>query len=223
MKIIIILLVTLLALPAYAQRKGKGRTNWNKGEAGERGALREEALLDHLDTHKWRKDPEATDKRPENLVEYHNHTYRRIVRLLHHGSITEENGKLFKVKHTNITEHGKELRGDGELTSEEKAELRGMLDELNDQINAALDDAEKASKRTPILNHAQHRFEEQIEFGERSGRLSSGEASRLKRDLAKLNALEEKAKAGGLTTREREKLFEEAAEIARELHKELRD
>ena len=185
--------------------------------------MREEALLDHLDTHKWKKDPEAADKRSENLVEYLNHTYKRIVRLLHHGSITEENGKIFKVKHTTITQNGKDMRLDGELTSEEKDEIRSQLDDLNDEINAALQESEKASQRTPIFNHVQHRFEEQIEFGERSGRLSSGEASRLKRDLAKLNALEEKAKSGGLSTREREKLFEEAAELARELSKELRD
>ncbi|MCH7224762.1 hypothetical protein [Haloferula sp. A504] len=229
MKIIpILLLSALLIPPAFAQKPGKGRkpnhrAAWNQRDAGERGAMREEQLLDHLDTHKWKKDPEATDKRPSNLVEYHNHTYKRIVRLLHHGSITEENGQIFKVKHTTITQNGKQMRADGELTEEERAELRGALDDLNDEINAALEESEKASQRTPILNHAQHRFEEKIEFGERSGRLSSGEASRLKRDLAKLNALEEKAKAGGLSTREREKLFEEAAELARELNEELRD
>ena len=85
--------------------------------------MEEEALLDHLDTHKWKKDPAATDQRPANLGEYHNRTYQRIVRLLHHGAITEEDGLFFKQTHTQITEDGRELRADGELTEEDKETL----------------------------------------------------------------------------------------------------
>lgn len=185
--------------------------------------MKEEALLDHLDTHKWKKDPEATDKRPENLGEYLNRTYQRIVRLLHHGALTEKDGLAFKMTHTDITTKGKSMRAQGELTSEQKEEIRGELDTLNDDINAALKAAEEGSERSPILNRVQHRFEEQIEFGVRSGRLSNGEASRLKRKVAKLAEIEEKAKDGGLSTREREKLFEEAKEIGRELREDLLD
>lgn len=189
----------------------------------ERAAMREEALLDHRDTHKWKEDPGALDNRPENLGEYSNHTFKRIVRLLHHGAITEEDGKDFKETHTAITTDAKAMRADGELTEAQKDQIRGWLDGLNDNINAAIKDAEEGDQRSPILNHVQHRFDEQIEFGERSGRLSKGEASRLKRMVAKLADLEDREKEGGLTTREREKLFEEAKEIARELRQELND
>jgi len=229
MKITPLLILAAIAIPLHAAPPGKARVKGGqvkvRGGAGieERAAMREEAVLDHLDTHKWKKDPEATDKRPENLGEYLNRTYQRIVRLLHHGAITEKDGLTFKMTHTDITTEGKSMRAQGELTPEQKQELRGRLDTLNDDINASLKEAEEGSQRSPILNRVQHRFEEQIEFGVRSGRLSNAEASRLKRKVEKLAAIEEKAKDGGLTTREREKLFEEAAEIARDLRKDLMD
>jgi len=227
MKTLPILLLALFVLPAAGQgHKGAkfgGRPGVTKENIGENAAMREEQLLDHLDTHKWKKDPEATDVRPTGLTEYHNRTYQRIVVLLRHGALSEGNGKLFKETHTRITEHGRALNSDGELTDAEKAELRAQLDGLNDDINAALKTAEEASERTPLLNQAQHRFQEQIEFGVRSGRLSTGEANRLSRMVEKLERLEEREKAGGLSTRDREKLFEEAAELAREIHKELKD
>lgn len=230
MKIIPITLITVLSLPLLAappggKARGKGVNLRGIGGAPieERAAMREEAVLDHLDTHKWKADPEATDKRPENLGEYLNRTYQRIVRLLHHGSITEKDGLAFKMTHTDIVAEGKSMRAEGELTKEQQTEIRGQLDELNDSMNASLKDAEEGAERSPLLNRVQHRFDEQIEFGERSGRLSKAEATRLKRQVAKLAEIEEKAKEGGLSTREREKLFEEAKEIARELRQQLLD
>ena len=225
MKTLVICISSVLIINTFAgpphRRGGKG----DRAErVGEHAAMREEQLLDHRDTHKWKSDPAAKDQRPSNLGEYHNRTFQRIVRLLHHGALAEEDGLKFKKQHTEITVKGKEMRAEGELSEEQRSELRGDLDALNDAINASLLDAEKASARTPILNHMQHRFEEQIEFGERSGRLSKGEASRLKREVAKLGKLEERLKDGnGLKTSERERLFEEAAELRREIMKELKD
>ena len=146
------------------------------------------------------------------------------MRLLHHGALTEEDGLAFKKLHTEITVMGKQMRAAGELTDEQVAELRAQLDGLNDIINASLQEAEKAANRTPILNHMQHRFQEQIEFGVRSGRISTGEASRLKRKVESLGKLEDRLKdASGLSTRERERLLEEAAELRREITKDLND
>jgi hypothetical protein len=186
-----------------------------------RAAMHEELLLDHLDTHKWKKDPYATDQRPEDLGRYHNRTFQRIVKLLKHGAITEENGKIFKEKHTDITQFAQGARAAGNFTPEMQAECRDMLDTLNDEINATLKAAEEGANRTPILNRMQHRFEEKIEFGLRSGRLSDGDASRLTRMVEKLKRLEERAKERGLSTRNREKLFAEAREISREIEKAL--
>jgi hypothetical protein len=200
---------------------GPGAGPIPRERGAERAAMREELLLDHLDTHKWKKDPEATDVRPEDLGQYHNRTYQRIVRLLTHGAITEENGKAYKEKHTEITQLAQGARTAGNFTPEMQTEVRGMLDALNDEINAALKAAEEGANRTPILNRMQHRFEEKIEFGERSGRLSQGEVGRLKRMVEKLKRLEERAKEGNLSTRDREKLFAEAGQIASELEKAL--
>lgn len=227
MKTLPILLSVLLIVPAVGQLRKRpkfhGRPNLGKEEIGKHAAMKEEEILDHLDTHKWKKNPEATDKRPNGLNEYHTRTLRRIVVLLRHGALSEEQGKLFKETHTTITERGKQLNADGELSESERAELRSKLDGLNDDINSALQAAEEGDQRTPLLNQTQHRFEEKIEFGVRSGRLSSGEASRLTREVEKLKRMEEREKAGGLSTREREDLFEEAAELAREINKELKD
>ncbi len=228
MKTTIATLCSLLLLIQVDARPPGGRPPGGPGirpvpteRGAERAAMHEEMLLDHLDTHKWKKDPEATDVRPEDLGHYHNRTFQRIVKLLTHGAITEENGKSFKEKHTAITQFAQAARAAGNFTPEMQAETRGKLDALNDEINAALIAAEEGANRTPILNRMQHRFEEKIEFGVRSGRLSNGEAGRLTRMVEKLKRLEERAKDGGLSTRDREKLFAEAGEIARELHQAL--
>ncbi len=228
MKLLSILILTALAVPAMGQlgprkKKAPGRPSITKEAVGKNAAMREEQVLDKVDTHKWKKDPEAIDKRPTGLNEYHTRTLRRIVVLLRHGALSEEKGKFFKEEHTAITLQGKEMNADGELSAAEKETLRGRLDRLNDDINAAIEDPEEGDQRTPLLNMTQHRFEERIEFGVRSGRLSKGEASSLTRKVESLKRMEDREKAGGLSTREREKLFEEAAEISREINKELKD
>lgn len=225
--ILSILLFAAITLPAYGQlgKRGPrpGRPGITKEEIGKHAAMREEQLLDQIDTHKWKKDPEATDKRPSGLTEYHTRTLRRIVALLRHGALSEEKGKFFKEEHTSITLQGKEFNKDGELSAEERETLRGRLDKLNDDINAAIEEAEKGDERTPLFNQTQHRFEEKIEFGVRSGRLSKGEAATLTRKVESLKRLEEREKSGGLSSREREKLFEQAAEVERDINKALKD
>ena len=226
MKILPVLLLIALSLPAYSQPGKKnrpGRPGISKADAGKQAALREEQMLDRADTHQWKKDPEALDKRPTGLNEYHTRTLRRIVVLLRHGALSEEKGKFYKECHTEITLQGKQFKADGELTEREREILRGRLNELNDKINDAIEEPETGSERTPLLNMAQHRFEERIEFGVRSGRLSKGEASKLTRMVESLKRMEDREKAGGLSTREREKLFEEVAELNRELNRELKD
>ncbi len=227
MKLLSLIILTALAIPAMGQlgprKKAFGRAGISKDAVGKNAAMREEQALDRVDTHQWKKDPEAIDKRPTGLNEYHTRTLRRIVVLLRHGALTEEKGKFFKEDHTAITLQGKEMNSDGELSAAERETLRGRLDQLNDNINGAIEEPEQGDQRTPLLNMTQHRFEERIEFGVRSGRLSKGEASSLTRKLESLKRMEEREKSGGLSTREREKLFEEAAELNRELNKELKD
>jgi len=77
---------------------------------------------------------------------------------------------------------------------------------------------------TPVLDSRQKHMEEKIDFGARSGRLSTGEANSLKRKLERLYSLEDRMKAKEqLSTRDREKMFAEANELRRELHKKLID
>ena len=228
MKITSMLATVTLALVALEsanaqQRKGLGRGK-NKEKAAERSALWEGFKLDKKDTHGRQSTP-GKDRRPENLDIYHKVTYERIVTLLKAGKIKTEEGTEFKLAHTEVTIAMKESKlSEGSLSSGRKDALRKELDKINDSINAVVQEGDQGDKRTPTLNTAQHRFEELIEFGKRSGRLSSGEASRPNRKLSSLERLEERLKNGAsLSDRERVQLHEEAIEIRREIFKELKD
>ena len=232
-------LITTLTLIAFATctiaaPRGNGKGN-HKGKNGhrhgkhnqenvaERAAIKEEARLDHVDTHKWKKDPTARDHRPDNIRDYATHTQQRIVKLLTLGALEEADGTTFKTRQTAIVTDAKKASADG-LNEAEKKNIRASLNGLNDDINKSIQDAEQGDARTPMVNRSQHKIEEQIEFGIRSGRLSTLEASSLKRKVAKLEKLEERLKKGdSLSTSERERLMEEVIEIKRDLHKDMRD
>ncbi len=214
-------ILTAATLPnASAQARARlWRDHGNRGLNGERGAMREEALLDKKDTHGplgvWEKD-----RRPADLERYHAATYDRIRALLASGALAEAQGTVFKKRHEEITAELIARRAEG-LTDTTRSEVRGELDKLNDEINAIIKTADQGDLRTPILNAKQHGIEEKIEFGERSGRLSKSEASSLRRKLGRVQDLEQRLKDGNLTTRERERLHEEANEVIVDLHREL--
>ena len=146
----------------------------------------------------------------------------RVVRLLTMGALEEADGDKFKDRHTTIVTAAKAANADG-LDEAEKKTIRDQLNTLNDDINAAIKEPEQGDKRTPVVNRSQHRFEEKIEFGERSGRLSTLEASSLRRKLKRLEDTEDRLKTGQLSSNERERLMEEVIELRRDLMKELRD
>ena len=223
MKITNILAITAIALVSIESASAQRRKAVRKGKVAEHSALKEEFRLDRRDTH-GNQAEEGKDRRPEDFEAYHKVTYGRIVALLKAGKIDEAQGTDFKLAHTEVTNLIKEAKSSTSLTNGRKATLRKHLDKINDDMTAVAGAGDEGDKRTPTLNRAQHKFEEAIEFGERSGRLSTGEASRLKRELDRLERLEERLKAGSsLSERERIKLHEEALEIRRELLKELKD
>ncbi|MBC8126577.1 MAG: hypothetical protein H8M99_05455 [Gloeobacteraceae cyanobacterium ES-bin-144] len=211
-------IIASVILPISTTHAEPRNGKWKNGEGG---ALREEAILDRLDTHGplgvWEKD-----RRPADLERYHILTYQRIRGLLVNGSLSEQQGADFKKTHEQITAELQAEREQG-LTDTSRALIRGKLDKLNDDINAVVKKATEGNERTPLLNRKEHRMEELIAFGERSGRLSKAEAASLRRKLASLQKLEERLKDGGISTRDREKLQKEANEIAMDLHRELKD
>jgi hypothetical protein len=215
------ILAAAVPLASVQARPPHRNGHWKGGGNGEEAAMREEALLDKRDTHGplgvWEKE-----RRPADLERYHSITFARIRGLLANGSLTEENGTTFKKRHEEITALLTAKRAEG-LTDASRAEVRGQLDELNDDINTVVKKAEAGDLRTPVLNQKQHLIEERIEFGERSGRLSKGEAATLRRKLERLQDLEERLKDGQLSTREREKLHKEANEVIADLHRELKE
>ena len=202
-------------------KKGHHHRKGNIDKKAENAALREEAILDRKDNHTWKKDPTTRDHRSDNLREYTNHTYKRIVKLLTMGALKETDGNTFKKRHTDIVTAAKEANQDN-LSADEKQTIRRQLDVLNNDINAAIKAPEKDDNRTPIVNHAQHRFEELIAFGIRSGRLSTLEASSLRRKVKKLEDTEKRLKTGKLSSNERERLMKEVIELNRDLKKALR-
>lgn len=187
---------------------------------GKGSALREEELLSKRDTHGplglWEQE-----KRPQELKVYHTMTFKRILGLLANGKLTEEQGSTFKTVHEEITADFTAKRADG-LSEEERQSVRAALNQLNDDINAVVGKAEEGNARTPLLNLKQHRMEERIQFGERSGRLSKGEAATMRRKLERMQDLEERLKKNDLSTRERERLHEEMNATLIELNQKLR-
>lgn len=221
----ITLLTSISIGSASAQLKKRAAIRKSNHDAKrvEISAAREEFRNDLKDTHGSQAEV-GKDIRPSEFSVYHKRTIERISALLRAGKITEEHGTEFKLAYTEITTLIKEAKETDKLTSGRQAALRDDLDELNDAISAVVMEGDEDSKRTPILNKRQNRYEEMIEFGERSGRLSTGEASGLRRDVERLAKLEERLKNGAeLSTREREKLHEEMLEVQKELRKEITD
>ncbi|MGJ8676005.1 MAG: hypothetical protein ACSHX0_00665 [Akkermansiaceae bacterium] len=209
-----------LAAP-FSGTKGKtGRTIGKSDNIAERIALIEDSINDQKDSHTWQKDENTRDYRPDNIQLYTNHTYRRIVHLLKIGALEESDGTVLKAKHADIIVLGKAANEDG-ISESEEAEIRRHLNDLNDQINASIIDQEEGTDRTPLVNKAQHRFEEMIEAGVKNDRLSTLEASSLRRKLAKLETKEASLKAGELSTSEHERLIKEVMEIRKDLMKAL--
>jgi len=230
MKTRLIPCLTLLAgLGALAQagplRPGPlapGRGDVGRGDVGgAASAMREEAMLDKRDTHGpmgvWDKD-----RRPKDVPTYHSVTFARIRGLLVDGTLSEAQGTTFKKEHEAI---GVTLKAalEGGLDATEAGDIRSRLDKLNEAINEAVAKGKAGNPETPLLNYKKHRMEEAIEFGERSGRLTGGQASRMRRDLEQIGSLEERLKGKELSTREREKLHEQANELILKLRRELID
>lgn len=213
--------LSLITGSVMAKKPGKHRHHRNHD--GENGAIREERILDQKDTHGAQTE-EGKDRRPSNTSTYHEYTYKRIKALLKSGKITEAEGTEYKALHTAVTESIAEAKKDGTLTKEEINSIRKALDDINDTLTAIAGNGEVEEERTPLLNRRQHQFEEAIEAGLKSGRLSTLEANGLKRKLARLTSLEDRLKRDKeITKSEREKLFKEIAEIGREMMKDLRD
>jgi len=222
------LIVCSLILPLSAKPNfgGDGKRKDHKKDKAKRLAVREELRNDHTDTHtlaKLNQDPEAKDFRPADLGAYTKHSLRRIVRLNTMGALETEDANQLKEEHASIVKSANDAKADGDVSKEEREEYRASLDSLNDEINALFTAPEEGDERTPIVNRAQLRLESRIDAGERSGLISSGKASSLRRDLESLNRTEKRLKSGDLSTRDREKLMEEALEVRREITKALMD
>ncbi len=221
--VIVLCSIATLASAAPRGAKGKRHRKESADKAAERIANKEEAILERKDAHAWQKDPDAKDHRHKNLRIYTNHTYKRIVRLLALGALKVDDGTEFKSRHAAIVKDAKAADENG-LDAAEKKAIRAGLNTLNDDINAAIVEPEEGNARTPLVNRAQHRFEQRIAFGVKTGRLSTLEASSLRRKVAKLESYEEKLKAGDdLSSSQRERLMKEVVELRRDLNKALRD
>lgn len=212
--------LTLIAGTASAKKPWKRH---HKDIDGKNGAIIEEHIIDQKDTHGADVE-EGKDRRSSNISTYHTQTFTRIKALLKSGKITEAEGTEYKTIHTEITESLSAAKKDGALTSDEIKSIRKELDGVNDTLTLIAGNGELDEERTPLLNRIQHRIEEFVESGLKSGRLSTLEANGIKRDLARLVSLEDRLKSDKeITTKEREKLFTEAGEIRREIYRKLRD
>lgn len=227
-KLIILTTATALLLPLTA-KPGKRGPGPGKGkhqeEIAKRLAFEEEKRNDFVDNHTLRdlnQDKEAKDHRPDDLGMYTRHTLQRIIRLNAMGALEEADANDLKNEHARLVSAAKDAAQDG-VTEEEKKEYREGLDALNDDINSRFQEGDEGDNRTPMVNRAQLRLDETIEAAVRTGRISDAKANSLRRDLEALERKEERAKSGELSTREREKLIEEALEVRKEIMDEILD
>ncbi len=207
-----------------AKKPGKHRHHrHDKKNNGENGAIAEERILDKKDAHGAQIE-EGKDRRSTNLNTYHKYSFSRIKALLRSGKITEAQGTEYKKIHATITKSLADAKKDGTITQGESKSLRDDLDLLNDVMTVVAGKGEQEKERTPLLNSIQHRMEEAIAAGRKSGRLSTLQANGLQRKLKSLAGLEERLKKDAeISKNEREKLFKEIAEIKRDIRKALRD
>lgn len=234
-KLVIALTISAVVLPLTAKplgpkggggKGGKGGKGDRTEELAKRMVLKEEERTHIKGDHTLADingNPETKDFRSNNIGDYTKHTIHRIVKLNAMGALTAADAVYLKDKHGEILQSAKASAADGDVTEAERNTYRAALDGLNDEINEKFQGAESAEKRTVMANRAQLRFEEKIDAGEASGRLSSGKASSLRRKLDSLERSEERLKTGELSTRDREKLMEEVLEVRQEIMEALLD
>lgn len=106
---------------------------------------------------------------------------------------------------------------------ENKAEKRAAKEEAAVAKKDFKEETTQGDDATPLLNKKQKKLEKRIAAGVKSGKLSTGEASSLRRKLNSLARYEATLKAGELSTSERERLHKKSLEVTRAINKELKD
>lgn len=106
---------------------------------------------------------------------------------------------------------------------ENKAEKRAAKEEAAVAKKDFAEEKIQGDDATPLLNKKQKKLEKRIAAGVKSGKLSTGEASRLRRKLNSLARYEATLKSGELSTNDRERLHKKSLEITRAINKELKD
>lgn len=106
---------------------------------------------------------------------------------------------------------------------ENRAEKRAALEEKALKKKDFKEEESQGSDATPLLNRKQKHLEKRISDGVKFGRISTGEASSLRRKLASLARYEATLKAGKLSTNERERLHKKSIEISKQINKALKD
>ena len=141
-----------------------------------------------------------------------------IAKHLINDQISDKLGAVLLAKTEAVGEKSLANFGRGELTDEQATKVKAALRDIHAELKEKSIERPDPAIRTPDLNKFQLEAAEVIRFGEESGTLSAGKASSLNRKLAKLESKEQSAKSGGeLSDRDRENLFEEARELAKDL------
>ncbi|MES1202515.1 MAG: hypothetical protein ABUS57_13815 [Pseudomonadota bacterium] len=73
------------------------------------------------------------------------------------------------------------------------------------------------------INQRQMELSRQVEFGQRSGRLTVGEARGLRSDLRQIDYMESRFRRNGLNWQERSELDRRLDQVQNDLQRELRD
>jgi hypothetical protein len=217
--------LTLIAGTASAKKPWKRHHKDIDDRNGKNAALIEERIINEKDIDIELLE-ECKDKRSSDINTYHSETLTRIKAMQKSGKITEVEVSEYKSSHEAITRSISDAKKDGTMTSNEIKSIRKGLDDLNDTLTVIAGDEKINLRRTPVFNRQLEEVKELADFGTKSGRLSTAEASKVNRDLESLEKLEQQIKEDQeteLSTKEREKLFQEIIEIREYIKKSMRD
>lgn len=143
------------------------------------------------------------------------------------GQITPyEARELYRRDH-DITVRESQYKANGNVTAQERQQLRADLDGLNAEVNRMMTNRHTvgpAASNTPAIDNRQFDISQRIDEGLRSGRINQREAQKLRSREREIQRHEARFKSDGVVTpRERRQLRDELTALRDEVERMMRN
>ncbi|MCK6548267.1 hypothetical protein L6R52_20640 [Myxococcota bacterium] len=125
--------------------------------------------------------------------------HHRIAQGTHSGELTRDERRELRAQQREIRAEIRDARSDGEVTAEERAQIQALQNEASRSIYDAKHDDERATE-TKRADRRQERQAERIQDGIDDGSLTEEEAATLQADLQAIEDAEAAAKSDGVVS-----------------------